>query len=205
LVEGAFARAFRGGLQPVEIGRRLTREMDLHRSVGVNGIIAPNIFGVMLSEEDLDRFDSFSDALVRELAEAAREHARTEKYGFVGPVEVELRSDPSLSPGTLELDVQTRAGPDGTPASLMLADGQRVELRQGTLTIGRMPDCGIVLADPNVSRHHAELRRQGSDSILVDLGSTNGTKVNGAAIDQRRLVDGDQITIGTTSLRFEAS
>src|SRR5947209_9535260 len=99
LVEGAFAKAFRSGLQPVEIGRRLTREMDLQRTVGVHGLIVPNRFTVAVSPTDLEHFKSFSDALVRELSEAVREHARDEGYHFVGPVEVDLESDPGLGQG----------------------------------------------------------------------------------------------------------
>src|SRR3954449_3805990 len=76
LVEGAFAKAFRSGLQPVELGRRLSREMDLQRTVGVHGLIAPNQSKVALSQDDAGSFASFSDALVRELSEAVREHAR---------------------------------------------------------------------------------------------------------------------------------
>ena len=90
LVEGTLAKPFRSNLQPVEIGRRLTREMDLHRRVGVRGLIAPNAFAVTLSPADVSRFSNFIDALSRELSDAAREHARIEGYSFVGPVEVEI-------------------------------------------------------------------------------------------------------------------
>src|SRR5215210_3119550 len=82
LVEGAFAKAFRSGLQPVEIGRRLPREMDLRRTVGVRGLMAPNHFTVALSPGDLGRFESFSTSLVRELQAAVREHARQESYAL---------------------------------------------------------------------------------------------------------------------------
>ncbi|HEX5266442.1 MAG TPA: DUF3662 domain-containing protein, partial [Acidimicrobiales bacterium] len=74
LVEGVFGRVSRGGLQPVELGRRLTREMDLERSVGMRGLIAPNRFTVRLSGRDRDRFGPLEEGLVRELAEGAREH-----------------------------------------------------------------------------------------------------------------------------------
>ena len=90
LVEGTLAKPFRSNLQPVEIGRRLTREMDLHRRVGVRGLIAPNAFAVTLSPADVSRFANFIDALSRELSDAAREHAKIESYSFVGPVEVEI-------------------------------------------------------------------------------------------------------------------
>jgi hypothetical protein len=108
LVEGAFSKALRGGLQPVEIARRLTREMDLMRRVGVHGLIAPNAFVVILSVPDAERFDSFADALARELGDAAREHARAEGYEFVGPVTVELRSLDTLRPGRFTVKARSR-------------------------------------------------------------------------------------------------
>ena len=96
LVEGTLAKPFRSNLQPVEIGRRLTREMDLHRRVGVRGLIAPNAFVVTLSPADVERFSNFIDALSRELSDAAREHAKIEGYSFVGPVEVEIYEGSTL-------------------------------------------------------------------------------------------------------------
>ena len=91
MVEGAFARAFRGELQPIELGRRLTREMDLHRAVSVRGLVAPNQFEVALSRDDYERFEGFLDALAKELAEAAREHAHAEGYTFLGVTEELIR------------------------------------------------------------------------------------------------------------------
>src|SRR4051812_19235794 len=99
LVEGTFAKVFRSGLQPVELSRRMAREMDLRRTVGVNGIVAPNSYVVELSENDMEKFSSYIDALKRELIESAREHARTERYNFLGPVAVDLKTDPGLTKG----------------------------------------------------------------------------------------------------------
>jgi len=206
LVEGAFTRGLRGGLQPVEIGRRLTREMDLKRRVGVRGLTAPNVFVVTLSTTDAARFESFLDALARELGDAAREHARTEGYEFLGPVEVEVQSDDSLKPGRYTVRGEMREGVMGLPAaSLILPDGSRIALGEEPIVIGRMPECSVVLTDPNVSRRHAEVRRRGSDVVAVDLQSTNGTRVNGLPIRERVLEDGDDITVGTTILRFQSS
>ncbi len=206
LVEGAFAKAFRGGLQPVEIGRRLTREMDLLRRVTVHGLIAPNAFTVSLSPEDIERFESFSDALVRELADAAREHARNEGYGFVGPVEVELAEDPRRRPGRFEIAAIMREGPQGMPGgSLVLPGGERVPVGIEPIVIGRLPECSIVLDDPNVSRRHARIHRIDGRVAISDLDSTNGTRVNGILTKERFLEDGDTITIGGATLRYEAS
>ena len=206
LVEGAFAKAFRAGLQPVEIGRRMTREMDLLRRVGVHGLIAPNDFTVRLSSDDVERFENFVEALARELADAAREHARSESYLFVGPVEVTITEDQKLRSGRFEVEAEVREGGDGlSAAAVVLPDGKRILLGPDPLTVGRLPECVIVLNDPNVSRRHAEFRRMGSDVFLVDLGSTNGCRVNGSPAREQRLADGDQVTIGMTTLRFESS
>jgi hypothetical protein len=206
MVDGTLSKAFRGELHPVEIGRRVTREMDLKRRLGVHGLIAPNSFVVYLSPTDFDRFESFLDALVRELEEAAREHARTEEYVFVGPVTVSVVEDPRQRRGRFTVVSDVHEGPAGlTAASVVLADGMRVVLGPEPITIGRLPESTIVVNDPNVSRRHAEIRRSGNDVVVVDLGSTNGTRVNGATIHERVLGDGDQIVIGTSVLRFETS
>src|SRR5579871_6234649 len=104
IVEGAFAKAFRGQLHPVEIGRRLMREMDLHRSVAVRGLIAPNHFDVYLSTADYERFESLGDALTRELIEAVREHGADEGYIFLGAIEIAIHEDPDLSPSTFAIE-----------------------------------------------------------------------------------------------------
>src|ERR1700758_1761920 len=185
LVEGAFAKAFRSGLQPVEIGRRITREMDLGRRVGVRGLIAPNHFTVKLPSADYNRFSSFLDSLSRELGDAAREHARTEGYEFVGPVQVELVDDPQIRANRYSIEAEVREGPDGLPAgSIRLSDGRRITIGAQALVLGRLPECAIVLNDSNVSRRHAEIRRRGSDVLVVDLGSTNGTRVNGVRVKE---------------------
>ena len=206
LVEGVFAKAFRSGLQPVELGRRLTREMDAHRTVGMRGVIVPNAYRFALSQEDSERFGTFADALSRELADAAREHARSEGYVFVGPVTVTLEADPDLTPGMFLVSSEVQEALGGNAVGCMvLPGGERVTVGDDPLTIGRLAECDVVLTDSSVSRRHAEVRREGSDFVLVDLGSTNGTKVNGAGVKERRLADGDEIAVGSAKLRFEAS
>jgi len=206
MVEGVFAKTFRSGLEPVELGRRLTREMDMERIVGVNGRVAPNQFKISLGADDCRRFDSVAEALTRELAEAVREHARDENYSFMGPVQVELEEDPGLGKGEFLVTSAMVEAPGGAAVgSLALADGRRVTVGEDPVSIGRLPECDVVLSDPNASRRHAEVRRRGNEFIVVDLGSTNGTKVNGGGIRERRLADGDDITVGGTHIRFEAS
>ena len=204
LVEGTFGKAFRSGLQPVEVGRKVTRALDAERAVGVDGVpIAPNNIGVYLSPDDFERFSAFADALARELAEAAREHARDEGYHFVGPVTVTLVSDDELRAGECDIAAEVHEGK--RVGSLVLPDGRRFALGEKPVVLGRMSDCDIVLADPRASRQHAEIQPVGHGFVLSDLGSMNGTVVNGTPVRERQLSDGDEIRVGSTVLHFEAS
>ncbi len=206
LFEGVFAKAFRSGLEPVELGRRLARQMDRDRRVGPSGRrVAPNAFSYRLSPPDHERFASFEAVLCDELAEAAREHARAEGYAFLGRVAVWVVEDPRLSPGTFELDAEVRPAAGGGPVgSLMVPGGRRVSLDAESVSIGRQDTCDVVLDDPTVSRNHAEVRRDGDGFEVVDLGSRNGTRVNGQGIARTRLADGDDLLIGAVPVRFEA-
>jgi hypothetical protein len=207
MVEGAFARAFKSGLRPVELGRRLVREMDDNRSVGVRGgTVVPNAFTVALSASDLEQFEGVQDSLARELGDAAREHARDEGYSFMGPVEVDLVVDERLHTGGFQITGRLAEGLGGSGAgSLVLPSGDRFALTESVISVGRHPDCNLVLADPNVSRNHAEIRPKGDRFEVVDLGSTNGTRINGVRVDTQLLQDGDEISFGNTRMRFEAS
>jgi hypothetical protein len=144
-----------------------------------------------------------ADPLVQELVDAAREHASDEGYAFLGPVHVDLAADPDLKGGRFEVTSRMQAGSGG--GVIVLPSGTRVPLGDRTVSIGRLPECDINLADPNVSRRHAELRPAGTTFVITDLRSTNGTRVNGAPVSEQVLRDGDVITVGATALRFEAS
>jgi hypothetical protein len=202
LVEGAFTRAFRSGIQPVELGRRVVRELDAGRELGVRGTVAPNELVIRISPEDHDHFEGYVDALEGELADAAREHAREEGYHFLGPVRVTLLADEGRRQGSFAIDARIVEG-QGSWACLALPDGRRISLGEEVARIGRLPDCAVILSDPQVSRHHAEIRPARDGYLLVDLGSTNGTLLNGTLVREHTLSDGDEIAIGSTRLRFE--
>lgn len=206
-VEGTFSRLFRTGLSPVEFGRKLERELDANRTVGVDGRpLVPNSFTFRISPSDEEQLSDLLGTLRRELADAAREHARDEGYGFVGPVDVTIEADDDVRPSTLVVDARFAEGEGGLPpGSLLLPTGDRVPLGEYVVTIGRQGDCTIVLADPNVSRHHAEIRPSGDGFVVVDLGSTNGTKVNDTRVSEHQLRDGDEVRLGNTVMHFESS
>lgn len=208
MVDGVFSRRSRGSIRPIELGRRLVREMDDNRSVDVKGRrIVPNDFTVMLSAVDHAGFADIEDALVSELAEAAREYAREEGYHFMGPVAVQLAVDNNLKPGRFHVVGQLRQAATGPGmGSLVLPSGKRVNLGNDKVTVGRLPECTISVNDSNISRQHAEIRAGQTAYVVVDLGSTNGTLLNGVRIGgEARLSDGDIISFGSTHVRFEAS
>ena len=206
LVEGVFAKAFRRGLTPIEVGRRLTREMDVRRTVGVRGLIAPNEFRVAVSKDDHENvLAKMEQKLIRDLAGYVREHAREEGYVLVGPVDVRFEVDDKLGAGEFLVASDMVEGEGGPAGSLVTPDGSRIQIALDPITIGRHPDCDVVLNDQEVSRQHAEVRREDGEFLIVDLGSLNGTKVNGAGVKSSRpLEDGDTIAIGAHTIRFEA-
>jgi hypothetical protein len=208
MVDGVFFRRSKGSIRPIELGRRLVREMDDQRSVDVKGRrIVPNDFTVVLNAIDHASFSDIADALVAELTEAAREYAREEGYHFMGPVTVQLAVDNDLRTGRFNIVSQLKQAATGPGmGSLVLPSGQRVDLGSATVSVGRLPECTISINDSNISRNHAEIKAGPTAYIVADLGSTNGTMVNGVRITgQRPLNDGDIISFGSTHVRFEAS
>ena len=207
MVEGVF-RGSRSAIRPIELGRRVVREMDDQRSVDVKGRrVVPNDFKIQLSPRDLDGFSDIRDVLQAELVEAAREYAREEGYHFMGPVRVDLVADEAMRPGRFVVLATLRQSSGGVGAgSLVLPSGQRIALGDRPVTIGRMTECTVPLNDQNVSRRHAEIRPGRGAYVVNDLGSTNGTMVNGTRIaGEQRLSDGDILSFGSTYVRFEAS
>ncbi len=205
MVEGVFSRAFRSNLQPVEIGRRLAREIDTKRTLDASGAwLGPNSFTVSLAPSDHERFTQLLGAMELELVVEVHRHAAERSVRFPGRVAVRLVVDDALGTGRFEVESSFVEGvPAGAPpAYVERSDGPRLPLTQPATTLGRQSDCTVVLDDGNVSRRHAEIRLEGDSHRVVDLGSTNGTRVNGVAVAERVLADGDVLTLGATSVVY---
>jgi hypothetical protein len=238
LFEGLFGRAFRTNVQPVELARKLVKEMDDHRSVSVSRVYVPNEYTIYLSPGDLAQFSSFEDSLREELQEYLAEHARRERFVLLTPPLVKLESDADLDIGVFGIATRLvrgpgRPAPEGAPveqptpgatmvykavpapeaaeevaavevrpSAVLTFAGQRHDLDGERAVIGRSKDCDIQLSDPNVSRRHAEVRREGKSYTLVDLDSTNGIEVDGKQVKRLELHDGSRFTIGSTEIVF---
>jgi hypothetical protein len=210
LVEGLFSKTFRSGVQPVEIAKRIMREMEDGRSVGVSEVWAPNRFELSLSSEDAARYEQAEAAIVSELKRVIRDTAAERGWGLVGPPEVTFVVGDDLKRGDLGCHASLVEGEDrdaAARASLLIREdgGERtVPLTSDTVTVGRLADCDVVLKDKGASRKHAQLRLRGGVWSVTDLGSTNGTRLNGQTIQSRELSDGDKVTIGSTVLEFRS-
>jgi hypothetical protein len=119
LVEGVFGRAFKSSVQPVELARKLTKEMDDHRTVSVSRIYVPNEYTVYLSTPDREQFEAYEASLKLELQEYLAGHARRESYVMLSPPVVLMTTDDDLAVG--EFGIATRmtqqrsAKQDGEP------------------------------------------------------------------------------------------
>ena len=241
LFEGVFGRAFRTHVQPVELARKLAKEMDEHRTISVSRVYVPNEYSVYLSEPDREQFAGYEGSLIGELQDYLVEHARRESYALLTPPKVVMHTDADLSVGEFGIatrmvqpEGKRRPAPDEPAAQIepgatmiykakppqpteaasaaelglepesfsLTMKGRKHAVEGGQVVLGRSKACDVQVDDANVSRRHAELRREGSSWWLVDLDSTNGTDLNGKRVKRARLSDGDTITLGDTHLVF---
>ena len=229
LFDGLFSRAFKTGVKPLQLGRKLLQVVDSERDVDAQGRrVVPNSYLIQLSPEDREGFADVEPTLLQELTVALREYISQEGYHVEGKARVALRTNPDLRRGKFEVDcrnITPEAAPseapaetpaplltvvpsafDRPPAVLSLPNGQRIELHEGHYILGRHLENDIVLNDTNVSRKHAEFVCAAGEVVVRDLGSTNGTKVNGVLITGEQLLQhGDVVNFGTAQVRFEAS
>jgi len=230
LFERPSARLFRARLHPVQVLRGVERAMEHGRRVEAGRTLVPDRFTVRLHPRDLAGLAP-TDGLPIELASGALAFARRHGYvlvarprvavvadptGHAGEARVEARfSDPSSGPDLGELEAsanQTRVfvapATRGARATLAIREPNRPPRRLvadgGSLSIGRAETNGLVLADPRASRHHARLVARDGLLILTDLESTNGTRVNGQAVTELAIGEGDELLIGDSVIVVEA-
>lgn len=217
MVSGAFARAFRSAVQPVEVAAALQREVDNSAQIlSRNRRLVPNDFHVELSAADHERLAPYGSRLAEELTDMLREHADEQSYVFTGPVSISFETSDDLSTGRFrvrsaaiaKVTPSTQASVTDTAvrrASVVLeVNGMRHPLEPPGLVIGRGTDADLRINDPGVSRRHAEFRvtpgERAPTVSVVDLGSTNGMHVNGQQVEQAALEDGATVKIGNTTM-----
>jgi len=230
-VNGAFAKAFRSEVQPVEIASALRREIDDRATVVARGrTLAPNTFVVELGDADFGRLGEWQDTLGDELRDVVAEHAGNQEYSFVGPITVRFEETHDLDTGLFRVRSTTTRGarpqqphpqqqalsrpaqpgyaePGAAPAQpqqpdhpALVVDGRVYPITAPVTVIGRGTEADVIVDDIGVSRRHAEVRVEGDQLVVADLGSTNGSFVDGERITTAEVVDGSQIKIGRSTL-----
>ena len=237
LVEGTFSRAFKSEVQPIEIARKLAKEMDDNKTISISRTYVPNQYTVYLSPQDRGQFEGWEDAARKELSDYLLQYARDGGMTLTTRPTVEFATDERLGVGEFGIQAMLIKPPTGeheaaeqvehghtmvyspvkdarrlepeaprgraTSKARLVGAGKRTVLSGSRVVIGRSRDCDIQLDDPNSSRRHAEVRREGDAWVVVDLGSTNGIKVNGSRVAEAELHPGDEVTLGLVRLRFE--
>lgn len=222
VVRGAFSHGSNAEVQPVEIANRLRRELDNKAmTLAAGRTLAPNIFDTRLSAADFERAQEWGSALAEELCDVVIRHVNGQNYTLQGPVRVSFTRDPELKAGVFEVRSRTEKSgqqqaaspraprpdaPSRQPSQLQPVldiDGQRYSLNAASVVLGRSSDADIMVDDTGVSRRHLEIRTGNGRTRAVDLGSTNGSYVNGQKLDgEIGLTDGATISMGRTKITF---
>jgi hypothetical protein len=200
VVNGAFAKAFRSGLQPVEITAALRRELDTKAAVlSRDRVIVPNTFVVRLAPADYERMHAMGDTLIDELIRLVNKHAQSQGYQFAGGIKVTLKADPAMAVGMVVVDSENVSG-SITWVAVLDINGKRHPLTKSRTVIGRGTEADITVDDSGISRRHVEILWDGTRAQANDLGSTNGSKLNGERLISAALPADSVITIGQTSI-----
>jgi hypothetical protein len=216
MVSGAFAKAFRSAVQPVEVAAALQREVDNSAQIlSRNRRLVPNQFHVELSAQDHERLAPYSSTLAQELTDMLREHAKEQSYVFTGPISISFDEKDDLSTGRFRVRsaALAKVTPDRTVTDtavrrahvILEVNGMKHPLDPPGIVVGRGTDADLRINDPGVSRRHAEFRVHANETLgtnisVVDLGSTNGMLVNGSRVQQATLSDGSSVKIGNTTM-----
>jgi FhaA, N-terminal domain/FHA domain len=224
LFEGVFLRAFKSGVQPVELGKKLVRELEGHKTIGVSSrVYVPNRYEVGLSPKDYSRFESYQSVMATELENLLISYIKEKGYAVLDRPRIKLVEVEKLREGefwikvVMEGEVPTGSERPGAqrgerpagPAVLELLDSgdvaQVFPLEKESVQVGRIPDNDIVLPDPNVSRVHLRVSRRGDSFFATDIDSTNGTWINEQRVSEAELADNDLIRLGSTRMVFRRS
>lgn len=202
VVNGAFAKTFKSGLQPLEVTAALRRELDTKAAVVARDrILAPNRFVVRLAPSDFERMSGLGPALIDEFTRLVQQHATTQRYTFAGGIDIRLQRDERLTDGVVRIDSENVKG-EVVWAPVLDIGGTRHPLRRGRTVIGRGSDADITVDDTGTSRKHVEILWDGRRAQVTDIGSTNGSRLNGAPVTTAVLEPDSVIEIGRTRMVF---
>ena len=214
-VDSVFSRFGSKNIQPVDLMRLLEREInDKATQIDQEKTMAPNEYRLSMSTPDFDQVIKWgAEALANELSDKLTNYAEQQHYSFSGPVVVIFEENTDIPQGRPQVSsqvVQGKIAPvtddKSSPRDFPVLEisGRQYLLTAAKTVIGRGSDCDIVIDDPGVSRHHVEIEITPQHVVARDMGSTNGTYVEGHLVPAASLIDGNTITIGRTRMLFWA-
>lgn len=205
-VNGAFSKAFKSQLQPVEISAAIKAKMDVSAAViGKDRILAPNEFRVSLSQPDLLRLNSLGDNLVAEITKQVSSHAKKQRYQLTDALAISLASSSTLAVGQINVSASGSKAEQVANVSWVPAidiAGKRYLLAKAKTTIGRDTSADIQVNDAGLSRTHFAINWDGGSATVEDLGSTNGTTVAGLNVKTQNIGADTVIKAGRTEFIF---
>lgn len=223
MVEGSVARLFRSPVQPVEIARRLERAMESQQSISVKRVIVPSFYKAYLNPQDFAAFEPVRAQLEQEMATYLSELAAERNFSMLEHPRVVLGEDPAVPRRGIQV-VAEMTNTDSSEATQVMSPAvvapqparrssamlllqtpsgpQAIPLESTLVSLGRGLGNDVILEDTRVSRHHAQLRYRQRRFWVTDLGSTNGTFVNGQRVTETALRDGDVLSLGGLELTF---
>ena len=196
------ARLLPGKLHPLEMAAQLRVAMDDSHVMSPEAGYVANTYRLLLSPPDFAPLAQIKTDIEAELADHLRQYADQRGYACGPRMSVRITSEPGASPGRAKVTAEFDRSP--IPAMLHVTDGLPPQTFTVTepVTLGRDAECEIRLADPTVSRRHGRLTWTYQGWTLRDLGSNNGTQVNGQLVNAHLLRDNDLIQLGNVQLRF---
>lgn len=200
LLEGIAGKVFSGRLHPSEIAGKVAREADLARFAHDTGPATANVYDILVNPRDLT-LDP--EDLERMLEDEIRRYTAEEGLRVEGPITVDIEASEEVAPGGVSCHVEVRPGPPVPWARLQSDEGSH-EVGRTRAVVGRSPDADIVLPHEAVSRSHALIWRQGGQAWVRDLGSSNGTAVDGLPVgdEAATLQHGSVVTFADRRFRF---
>ncbi len=201
-VGGAFAKTFKSGVQPLELAAALRRELDTTAAVvSRDRILVPNELHVALAPADHARMAALGESLIDELTQLVQQHATAQRYVFPGGIRITLDADRSLAEGVVAVSSESVKG-SVVWSPVLDIDGVRHPLSRSRTVIGRGSEADITLDDSGTSRKHLEILWDGERAQITDLGSTNGTRLNGEPVTRAVLPPDSVIELGRTRMQF---
>jgi len=201
IAEGGAERVFGGRLDLVAVGQELYNAAVENPRHTADGPLVPNAYDVHLALDDYGHFSHEVEALQAKYAVALWSRLREGDYGLTAPPGVLITPQEGLAAGAFRIEPAFTAVAPAFTLSNSSARGAVYRLR-APATIGRSTECDLHLDSASISRHHARVEWDWNCFVVADLGSRNGTRVNGAAISRAPLESGDVVAFGDVPLRF---